>query len=157
MKSDWKRTAVCIAIPLAVGGVTAWLTRGSMELFAALEQPPLSPPAWLFPVVWTALYILMGLASKRVLSSAAPREDVRTALWLYGIQLAVNFVWPLLFFNLQWFLIAFFWLMLLWGLVIVTTVKFHRIDPAAGYLLLPYALWTTFAAYLNLGIFVLNL
>lgn len=156
MKSDWKRAAVCVAIPLAVGGVTALLTRGSMELFSALEQPPLSPPAWLFPVVWTLLYLLMGLASYRVLSAPAPREDVRTALWLYGLQLAVNFVWPLLFFNLQWFLLAFFWLMLLWLLVIVTALKFRRIDEPAGWLLLPYVLWTTFAAYLNLGIFVLN-
>lgn len=156
MNANWKRPAVCIAIPLGVGGLTALLTRGSMELFAVLKQPPLSPPAWLFPVAWTILYILMGLASCRVLSSTAPREDIRTALWLYGIQLAVNFVWPILFFNGQWFLIAFLWLMLLWILIIVTTVKFYRIDRMAGDLLLPYLLWTTFAAYLNLGIFVLN-
>lgn len=156
MKSNRNRLILSIAIPLAVGGLTALITNGSMELFAALRQPPLSPPGWLFPIVWTILYILMGIASYLVLTSAAPREDIRTGLWLYGLQLAVNFVWPILFFNLQWFLIAFFWLILLWILVIVTTVKFYRIDSRASYLLLPYLLWTTFAAYLNLGIFVLN-
>lgn len=147
---------ICIAIPLAVGGVSAWLTRGSMDTFAALNKPPLSPPGWLFPVVWTILFVLMGFASYLVLTSGKPQRDINRALWLYGVQLAVNFFWSIFFFSLSLYLFSFFWLVLLWLLIWATAIRFYRISPLAGQLMVPYLLWATFAGYLNFGIYLLN-
>lgn len=153
MKIQWKKLLVCIAIPLAVGGLAALLTGSSMEKFSSLNQPPLAPPGWLFPVVWTILYVLMGVASYLVLTSGRPD---RFALRLYGVQLAVNFLWPLLFFRWELYWFAFVWLVLLWVLVVATAVRFHEISALAGWLLVPYILWVTFAGYLNFSIAVLN-
>lgn len=156
MKIDKKRLIICLAIPLVVGGAAGLLTMNSMEAFEALNQPPLSPPGWLFPVVWTVLYVLMGIASYLVSVSDAPHEEKARALWTYGIQLAFNFLWPIAFFNLKWYLFAFLWLMILWILILITALRFGRIRKPAGYLLVPYLLWVAFAGYLNLGIYLLN-
>lgn len=153
---NWKKLAVCLAIPLAVGGLAGLLTAGGMKRFEELNQPPLSPPGWVFPVVWTILYLLMGYASYRILISGAPSGEKGRALTAYGAQLAANFLWPILFFGLGWYLVAFLELLVLWTLVFVTMVRFYRIDPVAGDLLLPYLLWVTFAAYLNFGVYRLN-
>ncbi len=156
MKIRWKPLLIAVAIPLAVGGLAALLTMNSMETFGRLNQPPLSPPAWLFPVVWTILYALMGVASYLVYVSHGPRRAVNAALTLYGIQLAVNFFWSLIFFSAGAYLAAFLWLLLLWGLILATLVRFYRLSPLAGYLLIPYLLWVSFAGYLNFGIYLLN-
>ena len=156
MKIDKKRLIICLAIPLVVGGAAGLLTMTSMEAFEALNQPPLSPPGWLFPVVWTVLYVLMGIASYLVSVSDAPQEEKARALWTYGIQLAFNFLWPIAFFNLKWYLFAFLWLVILWILILITALRFGRIRKPAGYLLVPYLLWVAFAGYLNLGIYLLN-
>ena len=150
MKIDKKRLIICLAIPLVVGGAAGLLTMNSMEAFEALNQPPLSPPGWLFPVVWTVLYVLMGIASYLVSVSDAPQEEKARALWTYGIQLAFNFLWPIAFFNLKWYLFAFLWLVILWILILITALRFGRIRKPAGYLLVPYLLWVAFAGYLNL-------
>ena len=113
----------------------------SMEAFEALNQPPLSPPGWLFPVVWTVLYVLMGIASYLASVSDAPHKEKARALWTYGIQLAFNFLWPIAFFNLKWYLFAFLWLVILWILILITALRFGRIRKPAGYLLVPYLLW----------------
>lgn len=155
MKIQWKKLIICIAIPLAVGGLSAFLTRNSMESFDNLTKPPLSPPGWLFPIVWSILFVLMGIASYLVLVSNKPARS-KTALTVYGIQLAMNFFWSIIFFNFEMYLFAFFWLIALWILIIVTTVLFWRINKNAGYLMLPYLIWVTFAAYLNFGIYLLN-
>lgn len=156
MKIDKKRLIICLAIPLVVGGAAGLLTMNSMEAFEALNQPPLSPPGWLFPVVWTVLYVLMGIASYLVSVSDVPQEEKARALWTYGIQLAFNFLWPIAFFNLKWYLFAFLWLVILWILILITALRFGRIRKPAGYLLVPYLLWVAFAGYLNLGIYLLN-
>lgn len=156
MKIDKKRLIICLAIPLVVGGAAGLLTMNSMEAFEALNQPPLSPPGWLFPVVWTVLYVLMGIASYLASVSDAPHEEKARALWTYGIQLAFNFLWPIAFFNLKWYLFAFLWLVILWILILITALRFGRIRKPAGYLLVPYLLWVAFAGYLNLGIYLLN-
>ena len=145
-----------LALPLAVGGLAGWLTMGSMSTYGALVQPPLAPPPWVFPVVWTVLYVLMGIASYLVSVSDAPHEEKARALWTYGIQLAFNFLWPIAFFNLKWYLFAFLWLVILWILILITALRFGRIRKPAGYLLVPYLLWVAFAGYLNLGIYLLN-
>ena len=153
MKIDWKKLIVCLAVPLAVGGLAALLTRGSMETFEAVAKPPLAPPGWLFPVVWTVLYVLMGTASYLVLTSGRPNG---LALLLYGAQLLFNFFWPLFFFNMQAYLFAFVWLVLLWLLILAATILFFRISRPAGWLMVPYLLWVAFAGYLNLSIYLLN-
>lgn len=156
MKINWRRLIKCIAIPLLVGVVAGLLTRSSMETFGKLQQPPFSPPGWLFPVVWTILYILMGIASYLVLESGKSQEEIQKAMNVYFYQLVVNFLWPIFFFSLGWYLFAFVWLLLLWVLVWITFLRFFSISKAAGYLLIPYLLWLTFAGYLNLGIWYLN-
>lgn len=147
---------VGIGLPLAVGGVAAWLTMGSMEAYGALMQPPLSPPGLVFPVVWSILYILMGIASVLVWKSDAPEEEKQHALRLYGVQLIFNFIWPLLFFRAGWYGTAFIWLLLLILLVLATMAAFRNIQPLAGNLLIPYVLWLLLAAYLNAGVWLLN-
>lgn len=156
MKIDVKKLAICIAIPLIVGGVSALISGGGMRAFNELNKPPLSPPGWLFPVVWTVLYVLMGIASYLVLVSGEDEAKVTSALKTYGLQLAFNFFWSIIFFNLESYLFAFIWLVALWILILLTMIKFFRIREAAGYLLLPYLAWVTFAGYLNLGIYLLN-
>ncbi len=156
MRISWKKLLICEAIPLAVGGASALLTRGSMAKYSLLRQPPLSPPGWVFPVVWTALYLMMGLASYLVIQADGPKERTRSALNVYGAQLLVNFLWPTLFFTMEWYLFSFLWLVLLWVLVLVTWRRFREISAAAGWLLLPYLAWVTFAGYLNFGVYLLN-
>ncbi len=150
---QWKTLIICIAVPLAAGGLAALLTRQGTETFQWLTQPPLTPPAWLFPVAWTILYVMMGIASYLVAVSEKPNES---ALIAYGIQLFFNFTWSLIFFNIKNYLMAFIWLIMLWILIVITTVLFHRISKAAGWLMVPYLVWVTFAGYLNLGIYLLN-
>lgn len=153
MKKNWKTLALCIALPLAVGGLSALLTRNGMKTFETLNKPALAPPGWLFPVAWTVLYILMGIASYLVLTSGKPNK---AALRTYGIQLVFNFFWSIIFFNLEQYLFAFIWLVVLWLLILITTFQFHNISEPAGYLMIPYLLWVTFAGYLNLSIYLLN-
>ncbi len=155
MKIDWKKLIVCLAIPLAVGGL-ATLLSGGMDTYAAMDKPPLSPPGWVFPVVWTVLYLLMGYASYLVVTAEAPAAHKRKALTLYGLQLLANFIWPLLFFGAGLPLTALLWLIVLWVLIFLTIRAFSDISERAGDLLIPYILWVTFAAYLNLGIYLLN-
>jgi len=156
LKINKKLLIICLVIPLAVGGLAALLTGGGMNTFETLKQPPLSPPGWLFPVVWTILYILMGLASYLVLVSDGPWRQIRRALVLYAIQLAFNFLWPLFFFSLSAYLFAFIWLLALWLLILVTALSFHCLSNTAAYLMIPYLIWVSFAGYLNLGIYLLN-
>ena len=119
-----------------------------------LTQPPLAPPDWLFPIVWTILYSLMSYAAYLVFISGD--IDRGSALRLYLLQVIVNILWPLFFFRLEWRLFAFFWLVLLLALVILTAKRFYLISPTAGLLLIPYIVWLFIAGYLNLSIYLLN-
>lgn len=143
-----------IAIALLVGVLAALITRPGMEVYAQLEKPPLSPPGWLFPVVWTILYILMGTAAGIIQSSDSPLAS--KAMNAYYAQLAANFFWPIIFFGLGARQAAFFWLLILLALVIYTAVQFGRTAKTAKRLLLPYILWLIFAAYLNFASYLLN-
>ncbi len=156
MKIQWKKLIACLAIPLVVGGVSSLLTGESMETFQSLNKPPLAPPGWLFPVVWTILFVLMGIASYLVFTAGKDRLTTRAALTVYGIQLAVNFFWPVIFFNLGAYLFAFLWLILLWVLILATAILFYQLSKPAAWLLIPYLIWVTFAGYLNFGVFILN-
>lgn len=153
LKIQWKKLILCLVLPLAVGGLSAFLTQDSMKMFETIQKPPLSPPGWLFPIVWTILYLFMGIASYLVLTSS---KSSQTALTLYGIQLVFNFIWPLIFFNRQQYLFAFIWLVLLWLSILATIIPFDSISKPAKYFMLPYLLWVTFAGYLNFAIYLLN-
>lgn len=155
MNSNLKKRLICWAIPLAVGGL-ATLLSGGMGSYRVINQPPLSPPAWVFPVVWTILYLLMGEASYRVLTSDKDKTQIQRALLAYGVQLFLNFLWPLVFFGAQMYLAAFFVLIALWVGIFITMRMFSKLDETAGDLLIPYLLWVTFAGYLNLGVYLLN-
>lgn len=156
VKIEWKKLAVSLAAPLAVGGLAALITKDNMLMFEVIEKPPLAPPGWLFPVAWTMLYILMGLASYRVWTSDARKAQKQTAGVYYALSLVFNFGWPIIFFNAEKYLAAFIWLCLMWIFTLLATVRFWKTDNAAGWLMLPYLLWTTFAGYLNMGIYLLS-
>ena len=157
MWKKWKPYIISVAIALGVGALAAFFTRNSMDIYGSLNQPPLSPPSWLFPVVWTILYTLMGISAAMVYVKGEEKGiDTTLPLKIYAVQLAANFLWSIVFFNLRWFLFAYIWLMLLWVLIIVMIVQFRRISRPAAYLQIPYLLWVTFASYLNLMIYILN-
>lgn len=153
MKSQFRDLLPFLLFPLAVGAVSALLTAGSMEAFADLCLPPLSPPGWVFPVVWTFLYLLMGFAAFLVVNSGKCGNN---ALFFYLLQLFFNFMWSIWFFNCERYLFSFFWLVALWLLIFATIHSFGIVSPAAANLMLPYLAWVTFAGYLNLGIYFLN-
>lgn len=156
MKSKRKSLIIAVLLPLFVGGLSYLLSGKGMRAFDAMNKPPLTPPSWLFPVVWTILYVLMGYASYLVMQANAPNEEKKSALSVYGVQLFFNFLWSIIFFNLQQYLLAFFWLLALWLLIYLTLHAFIKLNKTAGLLLLPYLAWVAFAGYLNLGIFLLN-
>ena len=144
---------ISIMIPLAVGSISA-LISGNTMAYQTLIRPPLSPPAFLFPVVWTILYLLMGISSYMIYVSGDPNTG--KALKYYALQLLFNFGWSILFFGLSQYLLSFIWLIALILLIAVTIYQFYRISPLAACLQIPYLLWCLFAAYLNLSIYLLN-
>ena len=157
MKKQTRIYIISVAISLGVGIVSALLTRGNMNIYEEVSTPPLSPPSFLFPVVWTVLFVLMGISAAMVLTThISPLARRREALYVYGVSLFFNFFWSIIFFNLRAFLIAFVWLLVLLALIILTIVKYYRINKTAAYLQIPYAVWVTFAGYLNFGIWILN-
>lgn len=156
MRIDVKKLLICIAIPLLVGIVSGLISRSGMETFNQITKPPLSPPAILFPIVWSILYTLMGIASYLIVVSDADKTLKDNALTSYGLQLIVNFFWSIFFFNFGWYLFSFLWLVLLWVLILNCIFLFYEINKTAAYLMIPYLLWVTFAGYLNLAIYFLN-
>ncbi len=149
---DWKLYVKTILVPVVLGGIVGWFISSSI-MYDNLIQPPLAPPSFLFPIVWTILYILMGVSYGLLVQNGQDSENISS---IYYLQLFVNLLWPLFFFVLQWRLFAFFWLLLLIGLVIVMIIRFYRNHKGAGLLQIPYLLWLFFAAYLNLSIYILN-
>ena len=128
---------------------------GTKAYMATVEQPPLTPPSIVFPIVWAVLIALMGFGAARIYSAQASRARTH-GLLLFLVQLAFNFFWSIIFFNLQNFGFALIWLILLWLLILWMIFSFRKVDPLAAWLQIPYLLWVTFAAYLNLGVWLLN-
>lgn len=162
-KNKWKALLTSLALSLGTGLVSALLTMGAMRDYGNVHKPPLSPPGWLFPVVWTILYILMGVAAWLVLETGRSgggtplekeqrAEVVRLGLMLYGTQLLLNGAWSLLFFNQKAYFLAFAELLLLWFAIYLTIQQFKQVNRIAAILMLPYLAWVTFAGYLNLAI-----
>lgn len=147
MKKETKAYILGIALPLAVGSAAALFTMGSMNDYDSIAKPALSPPGWVFPVVWSLLFVLMGISSARIYLSKD--ADSASALKIYALQLAVNFFWSIIFFNLKWYVLSFIWILLLLALIIIMIRKFYPIDKPSAYLLIPYLLWVAFASYLT--------
>ncbi|MBQ4119822.1 MAG: tryptophan-rich sensory protein [Clostridia bacterium] len=157
MKDKIKVFAVSIFIALAVGGLSAFFTRNSMSIYNDIIRPFLSPPSWLFPVVWTILFILMGISAAIIyLDKSVTTARKNSALLTYALSLIVNFFWSIIFFNLRAFLFASIWILLLLYLIIRTIMKYYKIDKTAAFLQIPYLLWVSFATYLTFAIWCLN-
>ncbi len=146
-----------ILIPVGVGTLAALLTRNSMEIYGVLKTPPLAPPAFLFPIVWTVLYILMGISSTTVyLGRESDPAAANLGLRRYFASLVFNFLWSIIFFNIRSPLAALVTIFVLLYLIITTVVSYKKVSPLAAYLQIPYVIWVAFAAYLNAGIYFLN-
>ncbi len=145
-----------IAIPVGVGLLAAFLTRSSMDIYSSIAKPSLAPPAILFPIVWSVLYVLMGIGSAMIYNSDAPLSDKKSALKAYTAQLIFNFFWSIIFFNKRAFLSSFVWILGLLALIIVMIIRFFKVHRAAALIQIPYLLWVSFATYLNLSIYLLN-
>ena len=155
-KQAWQPYLFWILFAEAVGVFSGWLTRDGILIFnEAVSKPPLSPPAVVFPIVWSLLYALMGLGIARIVLKPKSAEQTRSKK-LFLLQLFVKFLWSPVFFNLQAFGLAFFWLLLLLGLVIGMILTFRKANRTAANLQIPYLIWLTFAAYLNAGVWYLN-
>ncbi len=149
-----KHLFISLGISLGVGALSAIVTMGAMDSFEQAAKPPLTPPNIVFPIVWTILFTLMGISAYLIWEADSPNS--KNALIIYGVQLAVNFIWPILFFNFQLYTISAIWIFLLWILIITMIVSFYQISKPAALLQIPYLLWVTFATYLNIGVAVLN-
>lgn len=155
-RHTWKPYVIWILLSEAVGGLSGWLTRNGTQIYKAeVVKPPLSPPSVVFPIVWTVLFALMGIGAARIYLAPASAGRTRS-LRLFFLQLFFNFFWSLLFFNLQRYGLALIWLVILWVLILCMTLSFRRTDKLAMWLQIPYLLWVAFAAYLNLGVWLLN-
>jgi len=152
----WKPFLFCLAVPLLVGGAAAFLSGDISKVYSSLAKPPLAPPGWIFPVVWSTLYLLMGYASYRVLTSGQDAAPIAGALKLYGIQLFFNFFWPIWFFRFNFYFFSFLWLAALWIMILALILLFRKLDKVASLCIVPYLLWVTYAGYLNFGIALLN-
>lgn len=144
---------ISILIPLAIGSISALLS-GNMSSYSMLVKPALSPPGFVFPIVWTILYILMGISSYIVYSSNSPNKS--KALLLYSVQLFFNFCWSIIFFRMELYFFALIWIIALVLIIIIMIKQFYIASPRAASLQIPYLIWCIFAVYLNFAIFILN-
>lgn len=150
MLKKYKPYIIEILIALAVGGLSAYFTKDSMADFEVLTKPPLSPPGFLFPIVWAVLFILMGISAGMVYKASG------SVPFIYRLSLIVNFLWSIIFFNMEAYLFAFIWLLLLLVLIILTIIEYSKVSKTAAYLQIPYLVWVAFAGYLNFFIWMLN-
>jgi tryptophan-rich sensory protein len=148
--------AISVAIPLAAGFTFSLLSGDAGEIYKTLALPPYSPPNWAFPLAWVILYVCMGIASYMILISDAPKKEKAVALSVYAVQLALNFLWSIVFFRLRDYGAAVTVSMLLTLIASFMNALFYKIDKKTAYLILPYIIWLVFALYLASGVFVLN-
>jgi tryptophan-rich sensory protein len=156
-KGDALRLAISILLCQLAGVIGGFFTASSVNTwYATLTKPSFNPPNWLFSPVWITLYVLMGVALFLVWRQGFQTESVKVAMYVFGVQLVLNTLWSILFFGLEMPLLAFIEILVLWGFILITLLKFKKISKLAGYLLLPYLLWVTFAAVLNFFLWSLN-
>lgn len=157
LKINIKKLAICILIPLIAGGLSTLLTGSDMKIYSSIERPPFSPPGIVFPIVWSVLYILMGISLYLIsIDKFASAEEKTAAKSVFFVQLFLNFIWSPVFFKFKMFLLAFFIIILMAAAVILMIIKFCKISKPAAYLQIPYLIWLFVAGYLNLGVYILN-
>lgn len=154
-KINWFQLLVIVLTTELVGVLGNLFSGNTGQIYTSFIKPPLSPPGWLFGIIWPILYLLMGIAAYIIYQTPETPER-KKATTLYWVQLFVNFLWPIVFFRFEWYCISVIVILLLDVLVLITTIWFYKIKKAAGYLMVPYLLWILFATYLNVGIAVLN-
>lgn len=153
----YKYYIISVAIALGIGLLSTLITMGNMELFDDIRKPTLSPPAFLFPIAWTVLYVLMGISAARIYEIRMIfKNEADNALAYYAASLVVNFAWSIIFFNFKAFFLALLWILLLLFLIIKTVLCYRKIDKVAAYLQIPYIIWVSFATYLTFGIWLMN-
>lgn len=153
MKIDWKKLIIITVITFVVGTFFSFFTMNSMDTFKYLSKP-INVPGVLFPIVWSILYLLMSISCYLIVQSND--KDKKEGIILYVIQLVINSLWTLIFFGFGAYLLSFIWIIILLIVVIIMLAKFYNINKIAMYINIPYVLWLLFAAYLNLGIYLLN-
>lgn len=156
MKLKWKALILNLLIPLSIGFLSGFLNRSGMEQFNTIIKPAITPPAYIFPIVWTVLYVLMGISAYLITASSATKEEKAEAYKIYALQLGMNFLWSFIFFNMGAYLFAFIWLVLLWFMILIMIFVFYQISKPAALLQIPYLIWVTFAGWLNWMIYNLN-
>lgn len=144
--------AISIIIPLVAGGIGSLI--GDTSAFNEMIKPSFAPPGFIFPIVWTVLYVLMGISSYMIYITNGRKID--SSLLIYFAQLLVNMLWPFFFFTLKWYLFAFAWIIILIALVVSMIMKFVNTNRTAAFIQLPYLLWLIFASVLNFSIYTLN-
>ena len=156
MVKHWKTYLFWILLAEGVGALSGYLTRDGVARYeAVVQKPPLTPPGWAFPVVWGILFALMGIGAARIYQ--VPASDARSrGMKLFLVQLVVNFLWSIFFFNGRLYLFSFLWILGLWGLILLMITAFRPLDRWAAVMQIPYLLWVTFAAYLTFGVWRLN-
>lgn len=147
-----KTYVIAILIPVAIGGIIGLIAAPGAD-YLLLNKPPLTPPGIVFPIIWTILYVLMGISYGIIKSNYLTDDEIDK---VYYLQLIVNALWSVIFFSLKWRLFAFIWILLLIFLVINMIIKFYNKDKLAGLLQIPYLIWILFASYLNLAFYLLN-
>lgn len=158
MKKNFKfiPLIINILIPVIGGYIVSYINRNSYQIYDKLKKPYLTPPSMVFGIVWTILYILMGIAAYRIYMKNKKNSDDKGAYFFYLVQLIFNLAWSFLFFTFRLYGISFIWTIILIVLVIITFIKFIKIDKIAGLLLIPYLIWLFYASYLNFFVWVFN-
>jgi benzodiazapine receptor len=156
LKEPLKLVASVVICTLVGASGSVFTVVGPGSWYDQLAKPWFNPPSWLFGPVWTALYILMGVALYLIWMEGLEKPQVKAAILLFALQLLLNFLWSYMFFGLQSPLLALAEIAILWLVLLATIIAFFRIRRGAAYLLIPYILWVTFAAYLNYAIYILN-
>lgn len=151
---NWRLLAICLIACVGIGTISGLLTANSVDVYKTLNLPELSPPSILFPIVWTILYILMGISLYLVLLKRD--TDIRLPIAIFVVQFALNFIWSPIFFTYGEYLLAFIMIVVMWILVLAMILTFRKIDPIAGYLQVPYLVWLIIAGYLSYSVYVLN-
>jgi translocator protein len=155
-KSDIRKLVISILIPLALGAIAGRFTAQAVpEWFASLNRPSFSPPNWIFGPVWTVLYILLGI-SLFLIWKQIPSKERANALWIFSVQMFLNFIWSFVFFYFNQIGLALIVIIGLWLSITLMLVSFYKIKPLSAYLNIPYFLWVTFASALNAGYYILN-
>lgn len=156
LRLNLKKLIISLLVPLGVGGLSALITGGNMDIYSKINRPPLSPPGIVFPIVWSVLYTLMGISLYLVWNKNDNSSQSNIAYFWFAVQLFLNFIWSPIFFGAQQYLVAFIVLILLIASVVAMIISFYKISKPAALLQIPYLIWLIFAGYLNLAIYILN-